>query len=88
MSKDRGINSSELLIYLSKKDCEYDPYIETFRDFINRLGLRSFSYGHKRRYLKEDVDLAIKKLHKKRPLTSRREQSRVVVNSKSSTSQF
>lgn len=69
MSKDRGINSSELLIYLSKKDCEYDPYIETFRDFINRLGLRGIIYNKEPHYLKEDVDLAIKKMHKKRPLT-------------------
>ncbi len=65
MSKERGLDSSELLIYLSKKGYEYDPYIETFRDFINRLGLRGIIFNKEPHYLKEDVDLAIKKIKEK-----------------------
>lgn len=61
MAKDRGINSSELLIYLNEQGCEYDPYIEPFSDFINRLGLRGIIYNKEPHYLKEDVDLAILK---------------------------
>ena len=69
IAKDRGLDGSELFIYLSEQGCKYNPYVETFRDFINPLGLQSFIYNNKRRYLKEDIDLAIKKMHKKRPLT-------------------
>ena len=69
MSKKRGLDGSELLIYLNQQGLKYNPYTETFRSVINRLGLIGFIYNNKPRYLKEDVDLAIKKLHKKRPLT-------------------
>lgn len=88
MAKDRGLDGSELLIYLNQQGLKYNPYAETFSNVINRLCLCGIIYNNKRRYLKEDIDLAIKKLHKKRPLTSHREQSRVVVNSKTSTTQF
>ena len=73
MAKDRGkgrwLDGSELLIYFHGQGIDYNPYAETFNGMIKRLGLRSFVYSSKWRYLKEDVDLAIKKLHKKRPLT-------------------
>ena len=59
MAKDRGLDGSELLIYLNQQGLKYDPYIETFRDFINRLGLRGIIYNKEPHYLKEDVDLAI-----------------------------
>lgn len=69
MAKDRGkgrwLDGSELLIYFSGKGLDYNPYAETFNDFINRLGLRSFVYSSKWRYLKEDIDLAIKKFKEK-----------------------
>ena len=61
MEKDRWINGSGLLIYLNEQGCEYNPYAETFNSMAKRLGLRSFGYSNKRRYLKEDVDLAISK---------------------------
>ncbi|POH13399.1 hypothetical protein BGL41_04565 [Fructilactobacillus sanfranciscensis] len=66
MSKDRGkgrwLDGSELLIYLHGEGIDYNPYAETFNNMAKRLGLRSFGYSNKRRYLKEDVDLAIKKI--------------------------
>ena len=65
MAKDRGkgrwLNGSGLLIYLHGQGLDYNPYAETFNSMAKRLGLRSFSYSNKRRYLKEDVDLAISK---------------------------
>lgn len=88
MKRDRWLNGSELLIYLKEQGFEYNPYAETFNSMLKRSGVQSFISGSKRRFLKENVDLAIKKLHKKRPLTSHREQSRVVVNHNSSTTQF
>ena len=65
MSKDRGLDGSELLIYLNQQDLKYNPYTETFRSVINRLDLCGIIYNNKRRYLKEDIDLAIKKLKEK-----------------------
>lgn len=59
MSKERGLDSSELLIYLNEQGCEYNPYAETFRNVINRLGLTGIIFNKKPRYLKEDIDLAI-----------------------------
>ncbi|CUQ99452.1 hypothetical protein BN20_029 [Lactobacillus phage EV3] len=63
MSKDRGkgrwLKGSELLIYLHREGVDYNPYAETFNNMAKRLGLRNFGYSNKRRYLKEDVDLAI-----------------------------
>lgn len=65
MSKDRGkgrwLDGSELLIYLHRQGLDYNPYAETFNSMIKRLGLQNFISGSKRRYLKENVDLAIKK---------------------------
>ena len=65
MSKDRGLDGSELLIYLNEQGFEYNPYAETFSNAINRLDLCGIIYNNKRRYLKEDIDLAIKKLKEK-----------------------
>lgn len=62
MEKDRWLDGSELLIYLHGQGLDYNPYAETFNSMIKRLGLRNFvSSSKKRRYLKENVDLAIKK---------------------------
>lgn len=65
MAKDRGkgrwLDGSELLIYLHGQSIDYNPYTETFNSMIKRLGLRNFVSSSKWRYLKEDVDLAIKK---------------------------
>lgn len=63
--KDRWLNGSELLIYLSGKGLDYNPYAETFNSMVKRLGLRSFGYSSKWRYLKKDIDLAIKKFKEK-----------------------
>lgn len=66
MAKDRWLKGSELLIYLHGQGLDYNPYAETFNSMLKRLGVQSFISGSKRRYLKENVDLAIKKLHKKK----------------------
>lgn len=69
MAKDRGkgrwLDGSELLIYFHGQGIDYNPYAETFNSMTKRLGLRSFGYSNKWRYLKEDIDIAIKKLKEK-----------------------
>lgn len=61
MEKDRWLDGSELLIYLHGQGLDYNPYAETFNSMTKRLGLQSFFSSSKRRYLKENVDLAILK---------------------------
>ncbi|POH18622.1 hypothetical protein [Fructilactobacillus sanfranciscensis] len=64
-----NINCNGGVVQLHREGLDYNPYAETFNSMTKRLGLRNLSYSNKRRYLKEDIDLAIKKLHKKRLFT-------------------
>lgn len=64
MAKDRGLDNSELFVYLNENGIAYDPSVETFRDFVKRLGIKSTIYNKETRYLKTDVDLVIKKVGK------------------------
>lgn len=64
MAKDRGLTSAQLLIYLNEHGYKYDPYVETFRHFINRLNIHSTIYNKLPKFLKSDVDLKISKIKK------------------------
>lgn len=62
MAKDRGLDASQLVDYLNERGYKYDPYVETFRQFIKRLNIHSTIYNKLPKFLKSDVDLALSKI--------------------------